>query len=90
MCFKIFLEYQHPAKQTEQSMLQQISAPSTNKSSPNFSISNLQWRIQPTELPALCQADTHQGFSAATKQTETHEKVIAMAQLDSPEIPVSP
>lgn len=42
------------------------------------------------DLPGLCQANTHQGSSAAAKQTETHEKVIAMAQLDSPEIPVSP
>jgi len=42
------------------------------------------------ELSGLRQADTHQGFSAATKQTETHEQVIVMAQLDSPEIPVSP
>ena len=42
---KSLLEHEHPAKQTEQSMLQQRSAQSTNKSSPDFSISNLQWRI---------------------------------------------
>lgn len=41
------------------------------------------------DLPGLCQANTS-GLLCSKQADETHGKVIVMAQLDSPEIPVSP